>query len=416
MRAQSPALQSATITLLLASSLLLQRFSVTFGERDLSFAVIFTLLVGLWMLGTGVVRINLMRLQLYLLAFAAMLVAAICGAQERVSAPAVGLLAAMYFLYTFEAPDETFYRTAIRVFLRFAAFIGVCGIVQFFAQIAIPGPTLFTFTDWIPERFMTGVFNEVIPVPGLPALNKANGFFLVEPSVFSQTMSLAIVVEIALGLVSWRLAIYVAGLFLSFSGTGLVLMAVALPPLLLTRLRAGLIFILPLLLIAVLVVAEYPDLFPVLDRADEFTNTRSSGFARFISPFYLFGDFVVTDLRRVMFGLGPGAIDDFFSRTDYTVHDPTWAKLLFEYGLVGGLPFLAFVGFCVFEGAPSLLIAAAVMTWYLFLGGYLAEARLEPIILCLTVLGRRRAARRVASRADPNGYIAARRAGRAAGH
>jgi hypothetical protein len=70
----------------------------------------------------------------------------------------------------------------------------------------------------------------------------------------------------------------------------------------------------------------------------------------------------------------------------YAVHDPTWAKLFFEYGLVGFVPFSAFVVACFFADSPSRWLSAALFVDYVLLGGNLVNPRLHPLILVLAIL------------------------------
>ena len=133
----------------------------------------------------------------------------------------------------------------------------------------------------------------------------------------------------------------------------------------------------------------------------EFGSTHSSGFARFLSPFYLFDDFLFTSVRNTLFGLGPGAIETFFKNFYTEVHDPTWGKLFFEYGLVGTLPFALFITCTFFADAPVKSLAGALFLNWLLMGGYLLSAPIAGLVLSLTVWHR-------AARAHP----AARAAGK----
>jgi hypothetical protein len=122
-----------------------------------------------------------------------------------------------------------------------------------------------------------------------------------------------------------------------------------------------------------------------LDRFGEFGSTYSSGFARFLSPFYLFNDFIFTSIRSTLFGLGPGAIKVFFNNYYVEVHDPTWGKLFFEYGLVGTLPFALFITCSFFADASTKWLAGALFLNWLVLGGYLLSAPIACLILSLTM-------------------------------
>ena len=118
-------------------------------------------------------------------------------------------------------------------------------------------------------------------------------------------------------------------------------------------------------------------------------KTYSSGFARFLSPFYLFDDFIFTSTRNTLFGLGPGAIESFFNNFYTEVHDPTWGKLFFEYGLVGTLPFALFITCSFFADAPVRALAGALFLNWLIFGGYLLSPPIAALVLPLAVWHRR---------------------------
>jgi hypothetical protein len=121
------------------------------------------------------------------------------------------------------------------------------------------------------------------------------------------------------------------------------------------------------------------------DRVGEFGATRSSAFARFISPFYLFDEYIFDNSRSVLFGLGPGSIETFFNNFYTDVFDPTWGKLLFEYGLVGSLPFAAFILSCFFLDTRTRWLSGALFINYLIMGGYLLSTPWNGIILSLAI-------------------------------
>ncbi len=277
----------------------------------------------------------------------------------------------------------------------------------------LPGPTLFTFRGYVPDAYLALGYNYVDPVGALSGLYKSNGFFLPEPSIFGQMIGLAAIAEVLFFRPSYRLLVFALALFLSFSGTGVVLCLVFLPLLLLRRGSPSLLLVAACLGLLLLIFARSPYLEPFIGRIGEFGAPQSSGFARFLSPFYLFDDFIFTSIRNTLFGLGPGAIETFFNNFYTEVHDPTWGKLFLEYGLVGTLPFALFITCCFFGDPPSRWLNGALFFSWLLLGGYLLSAPLAGIILSLAVWHRvpRAAPRRTAR---PNGQfsIDLQRAGR----
>jgi hypothetical protein len=267
-----------------------------------------------------------------------------------------------------------------------ATVIAGAGIAQFFGQLIIPGPTLFTFAGYLPAHYLSENFNLIIPVPGIASMNKSNGFFLLEPSIFSQLMALAVIVELLFFPLSWRPMIFITGSLVSFSGTGLMLIAAFVPFLLLRRGDTRLFLSVAGLVVFAFIFSDTLHISAFTERTTEFGSTHTSGFARFLSPFYLFDAYVLSSVQNTLFGLGPGAIDPFYGTTSYDVNDPTWAKLFFEYGLVGSLPFSAFVVGCFFADSPSKWLSAALFIVYVALGGNLVNPLLHPLFLVLAIL------------------------------
>lgn len=373
---------------MLFAAIFLPRFAFHIGQRELSVAAIVTLVSVAALVVVGGIRPDPTRVGLFCVTAGAMLIAATFNGGSltgRVSAPSFLLLVSMYFAYVFVVPDTSgaTFETTLRLFRRFSLIVATAGIIQFVAQIAIRGPMLFTFESFLPETILAHNFNFVIPVPGALELNKSNGFFLLEPSHFSQLMGLALIAEMAFFRPSWRLAVMGLALLLSYSGTGLAVCALFVPLLLARRGHGALVLVGVATAIVLFVVADLIHVTSLLERLSEFDSQQSSAFARFLSPFYLFGDIVFPHAQTTLFGLGPGSIEPYFHAMDYTVFDPTWGKLFFEYGLVGTVPFLIFLYRCLFVGTHSVSLSAAVFFTYLVLGGNLVDARMEPLMLAL---------------------------------
>jgi hypothetical protein len=376
---------------ILFSTLFLTRFGLSSSGSHSELAlVLVALLLGVMMLAiTGLIEISIPRTVLYAVAMGAMLLSTMLGSTGKTSATSLLNLIALYFCFLFVVPSDRLFEHMILLFRKFVLFIAFVAIFQFVAQIAIPGPTLFTWLGVLPDNVLTHGFNNVIP-SGIANLNKANGFFLVEPSSLSQMTTLAIIIEIDFfRLRPWRLGILGLALMLSFSGTGLIMFGLVVPWLLVARGRGSiLILAIPIALLA-LIVTGIMHVDTTFSRLSEFDSDQSSAFARFLSPFYLFHDYVFQHMRTALFGLGPGSIEAFFNITSYEIHDPTWGKLLFEYGLVGTIPFMIFVLYCFFAGARSVALNAALFIQYLVLGGNLLDARVNALILVIAVFQNR---------------------------
>ena len=379
---------SVLLGAMLFAEFFLPRFAIHLGQRELSIAAIVTLASVAMLVLVGGVRPDPTRVGLFCLTIGLLLICATFNGGEltgRVSVPSFLLLVCIYVAYVFVIPQASgaTFGVTLRLFRRFSLIVAIAGICQFAAQVVIPGPTLFTFESFLPETILTQGFNYVIPVPGAWDLNKSNGFFLLEPSHFSQMVGLAIVAEMAFFRPSWRLAILGLAILLSYSGTGLAVCALFVPFLLVRRGHGRLVVFGLAGAFILFLLANLIHVTSLLDRLGEFDSEQSSAFARFLSPFYLFSDFVFPHVQTTLFGLGPGSIDPYFRAMDYAVHDPTWGKLFFEYGLVGTIPFLVFICHCLFAGTRSVTLSAAVFFNYLVLGGNLVDARMEPLMLAL---------------------------------
>jgi hypothetical protein len=96
-------------------------------------------------------------------------------------------------------------------------------------------------------------------------------------------------------------------------------------------------------------------------------------------------------MMSFLFGKGPGTYL-YYSRTMFALwagfdpHDPTWAKLIFEYGVIGFVVFMVFILYCLSAASPSPLLALGLLFGYLTFGGMLHMVQYHAILLVLTIL------------------------------
>jgi hypothetical protein len=294
--------------------------------------------------------------------------------------------------------DVRLWRWTARLFASFAVLVAAAGIVQFFAQFVLSTDWLFNYTPLIPEALRTsGRWNTVNPVSNWVQADgywiKANGFFLREASMFSLLLALGIVCELALGARRWALAMLAAGLVLSYSGSGLLCLAVAMAfPLG----RGTLLRILGLAACAALlalVLGDALNLSYTVDRLAEFGSERSSAYCRFIHPAVAVAihpalavaSGLDTDAWSALLGHGPGSMTR-AGATCVDLHQPTYGKLLFEYGLLGGLAFGALVLQALNRSAAPLRIRVALGVSWLFIGGNLVSSEVLTMIFLLCAM------------------------------
>jgi hypothetical protein len=259
-------------------------------------------------------------------------------------------------------------------------------IVQLGAEFVGENDRLTHFYGFFPN-FLFGVA-EVDRFP--PSYFRSNGIFLSEASVLSQIAALALLIEF-LEFGRWRyLSIIAVGLLLAYSGTGLMLLLFFLPLASVRHGRAGLSVLFVVLFALGLVATGIIDLSAFTSRVGEFEDTQTSGFSRFVAPFWLAAEqFQTATWRGLLIGSGPGT-GKFFSSAPENVGFTggfvgSWIKILYEYGLIGSFIFCCFMASCFRRLRCPGLVVAAVIFAYVFLQGSMTIA----IPLC-TLHGRDR--------------------------
>lgn len=370
---------------LLLSVTVLERFGVSAGALSASAALLggylFLVLAGC----AGALALSLERLLLYGLCLSVALVSLLFN--EKASSPSsLVLLAAMYlpFLFVLRPGSLDEHDDAAWVMGKFLDITAVCaliGIAQFGAQTLVHAGWLFDFTPYIPEKLRAaGTFNTVI---SMGSFNKSNGFFFREPSGFSYLMALALIAEGFTLRRKPRMACLGLALLLTYSGTGiLALLLGTLHPLG----RKTLIRLAVMAGVGAVVfwlLGDALNLSFTLDRVGEFNSTYSSGYMRYVAPGRLVSESIDSAWWAPWVGHGPGTI--FRTVRDYEFHDPTWAKLLFEYGLAGFTAFVALFLVTLRRPSLSLQVRATLFWGWLIMGGHLLSP--EQNFLTLALIG-----------------------------
>ena len=374
---------------LLVCALFLQRFSLSFGNSLMSLDVVPAVLILIYQFAAGRLVIVYDRLLSFLaLGFVATWSLWLNFKRPMLSSYSEFVL--MYFLLTLSRPaTSSRYKRTLQGFQFLVLVLSFLAIAQFFAQFVLDGRQLIQFYGIVPDyllaSFSTGGVNTIIPMTEGSSLIKSNGIFLTEPSTLSQITALGILIE----LLEFRRLRYllplVCGFLLSYSGTGLMMLLLCLP--LSGLFRRGTIFYLLMTVLFVfgLWITGIVDLSVLVSRAGEFEDTRASGFARFVGPFWLAADSLhLASLRGLLLGNGPGTTAAFADAFWYSGGvTATWTKLLYEYGLIGSFIFVLFLATCFRQTlCPGLLLTAVVFS-YVFLGGNLLST---PFLIMTIVL------------------------------
>jgi hypothetical protein len=382
---------------LLASALFLQRFGLPFFHTFLSLDFVFVALICVHQFATGRLFIQYDRL-LWFLIMAVTAAASLLLNFESKMLTSYGLFVLVYFLFTLRRPSTLDqYKSTLQGFQFLVLILSCLAIAQFVVQPIVDGGRLIMFYGIFPDSFLPlpaavgghGGWNTIGPITQGSSLLKSNGIFLVEPSTMSQTAAIAILIEILEFRRPRYLILLALGLLLAYSGTGISILVLSLPLVLLVNRRAQL----PVLLVSLfgfgLLATGIIDLSAFTSRVGEFDDTHASGFIRFVSSFWMTADYFNTAfLSELLFGNGPGY--SFHSPTNVFYHasGDTWFNVFCEYGLIGAFVFTCFLGSCFRRSrCPKPVIAGLIYQYLLTANNLLSTPLLVIMVVLCTVSG-----------------------------
>ena len=375
--------------IILGVCLILQRFGLPFGGKSFSIVGPIGMIVAGFYLLRGTLAFNEFRLWCYV----ALAAIAVFGLVWHAVVPgrladAPNLQSLSQFLLLTSFATFTFMRAVsersfFQLVNKWFAFIAIAGIVQFFLQLV--GLGLFAFTGVLPEAILfESSYNLQIPI-GVGALLKSNGFFLIEPSTFSQVMALGLIIEILAFRRPIYLGLFVFAILLSFSGTGWIVVGAFIAAAAIgmgwrgIAIALGTVLLLGSILGGATLLA--PDLAgAVQQRMDEFSRPGTSGHLRFITPFWIFNDTLTETPSAAFIGIGPGVSERLTPPYEYDVNTPV--KISLEFGIPAFfLYLLLFVGGRKSPIQRRILVPAATM---FFIAG--AYQQFPPVLFMILLL------------------------------
>lgn len=279
------------------------------------------------------------------------------------------LLAALHACYTVSIrPGTIAPGQQVRFFQNLATVIAVLGVIQFVAQFVVGADYAYPIEHFAPAGLITHDYNYLNPLGYGISTFKSNGVFLLEPSTLCQFMAVAVTVELVTFKRVSRLLCFGGAIVVSYSGTGLIILAITLPALVFIYRRFD-ILLLGLIAGALGLAFSKPlGLEVFLGRIGEFASPKSSGFERFVGGFYLFDQFLWGDLKRAFFGLGAGMFSAYNSIAIYRVAEMSWVKMISEFGIVGAITYFYFLYSCILRTPLPGLVRLALIILTL-LGG-----------------------------------------------
>lgn len=392
MRAATPAALRTGIVVALSLLIFFPRFQLNIGPYFANVGLIAQFLVIGILLAKNRLKVDPIRAALYSASITIMFAAWIWSPASSSYLSAM-LVAAAYLAFIFVArlPDgnEALQRFTMATFCNLMLVAAAAGILQFFMQFIYNPPWLFDFTGYIPLLFRGGgTYNTVISAG---SFFKSNGFFFREPSTCSQYLALALICEVAMQRRKYRklslprMATLGFCLLLTYSGTGLITICIGLmfPLGVKTVLRVSALGLAGFLIFWLL--GDALNLGFTANRVNEFSAPGTSAYARFVAPVnFILGQM---DSHSITFliGHGPGSVTrNIIHRANYENADPTWAKTLFEYGVLGFVTLVGLILYTTFKSrAPAELIAAFCFGWLIIWGGVFLAPEMTALIFIM---------------------------------
>jgi hypothetical protein len=317
----------------------------------------------------GVMRFEAARLQFFCL-MAAVLggMVALRGDTFSLMSLAFLMLLHLPYIVQIEASEEV--RERVRnFFLNTSLIVACCGLAQYVLQHVVAAAYVFPIENFMPASWRVTGFNMQIPIAWGSSIYRPNGIFMQEPSFFSQFLAIAVLLELCGPSRLWRVALYGIAILASQSGTGLILLAVCLPVLIVRRRRlwhflVGAVLSVPLLILA----SPWLHIDRLVGRLGEFTSTRSSAYERFVGGFHIFDSSLGSDAMRMLFGYGAGSYREVVQSLGVPAAEMALFKMVVEFGVIGALLYFGFMFFCIFRTKGPLVIRLA-LALCLFLNG-----------------------------------------------
>jgi hypothetical protein len=380
---------------LFVSALFLQRF--WFGNSKISFDMVATALIFAHQFASGRLLVQYDRL-LWFLVLGLAVTSSLLLNFKNTMLSSYGVFLVMYFLFTLSRPSTPDrYKNTLQGFQFLVLILCCLGIAQFAAQLVIEGRQLILFFGIVPDFLLAPMstwgpdgqlgVNTIIPVAPGSSLIKSNGIFLAEPSTMSQMAALGILIEVLEFRRRRYLILFALGLLLSYSGTGITILLLALPLTGFVNKRAQLPALLVTVFAFALLATGIIDQSAFTSRVGELDDVNASGFSRFISSFWMAGEhFDTASLPVLLRGNGPATMKEFDPRAFYIPSGGTWFKVLYEYGLIGAFVFSCFLGACFRRSRCPSLVIVALIYFYLFTGNGLLSTPLLTIMVVLCTL------------------------------
>lgn len=388
--AELPRMVRLALVFVMVSITILSRFGINFGQYSQGLGLIAMYVLVAALLATGVVRLDLKSASFYVIAVTVALLSYTVNSNaadgDNLSTNSLMLLIAIHLPLVLSLRPrfggEGLWTSVVSTFSNVLFVCALAGILQFYLQFFVKAPWLFDFSNHVPEALQgPSGYNTTIRVG---SLFKSNGFFFREPSGFSFMMALGLLLEWVVFRRSVRIVSFGLALLLSYSGTGLLALLVGLMFPLGARTLTRIALLSAGGLVVMLLLGDALNLSFTLGRVSEFGDENASAHIRYVAPLRLVQESFDSVPWGPLVGLGPGSIRR--TATTYVFHDPTWARLIFEYGLLGFGAFVSWFCYLVNRFSAPVGIRMAILAYWLIMGGHLLTPDVVAVIALVAAL------------------------------
>ena len=350
----------------LFATTILTKIAIVPLSPDISIAVPIVVSIPLFGMILGRIRFDPLRSTLFLLVMSLLWLIQLLS-DSSFSLPSMLLLTTLFLTMAcyLDLPADQWERS-MRTLLNLSLFLAIAGIIQFGLQFIVGTKYAFPIESFTPKSLLIQHFHYLNPLRYGGKIYKSNGVFLLEPSQFSQLLAVALIGELVTSARTWRCLVYLLGMIVAYSGTGLIVLLVCLPLLIVVQRRWKLMLLIGLTAILLLSLASTLQLDVFIHRASESHSERSSGFARFIGGFYAFQDQLWPDTDRALFGYGAGSFGEASRQFVLPAAEMPLNKIVFEFGLAGSLALFGLLFACLIRShGPGIFRFAVGLSFFL---------------------------------------------------
>ncbi|MET0284661.1 MAG: hypothetical protein ABW352_09335 [Polyangiales bacterium] len=323
----------------------------------------------LWLLNPSTIVVDPKRTIMFSMFSGIAIMSQVFGGSLDFSPTGLALMLGMYvpLIFRWEVRREDY----LRVMRFFNTSMFVVSFIVFALQAIQKVASWHAWPDMnklVPEALLVQGFNYYRETSFNSGKLSPHAVVFLEPSIVSQFLAIAIVIEFEFFKRNLYMLIFLPALLLTGSGTGMLMLIFA-APLVAKKLPAG-------LLIAAVVIAGVGGgvagsmglLDKTIERMAEVNQEGTSGYYRFTLPFMQLVEALSTP-ERAFFGTGAGSTVE---REDIATVTLAINKLVTEYGSLTAIAFFVLHFHTLFERAPSRMLAIVLAVYYNLCGAGLS--------------------------------------------